>query len=221
MIPHYHWSEDEWVALGPGSQACLLKMFGTEIRGHEISAIRYIRDTQQSWFIHTGIPPGRIPRLHQSRPAGLTMVDIEHALCECEKYSRGKFPDIKGRRTMVGKRPFVPRDEPVTADIPEGWLGAAPAQEAFECPPPINGTSDEYEVSHIVNESHSSYLIRWKGYGPEEDSWIRADHLGEGASMLIDEWERTKARIHNGLLERAASHQIVSVARITKRKRAQ
>ncbi|KAI0091725.1 hypothetical protein BDY19DRAFT_642348 [Irpex rosettiformis] len=206
MMPHYNWSEDEWVALGPGSRECLKKMFGPGIRGREVSAIRYIRDNQHSWFIHCGVTPDRVPRLHESRPPGLTMVDIEHALCECEKYSRGKFPTIKGKRVTVGKRIFAPRDGTVTADIPENWLNpAANHEEQFECPPPVDGTDDTYEVSHIVSENKSQYLIRWKGYGPESDSWIPAHRLGEGAGVLIDEWNQTKARINEGLLERAAS----------------
>ncbi|KAI0343194.1 hypothetical protein BDW22DRAFT_1248935 [Trametopsis cervina] len=210
MMPQYSWSEDEWVALGPGSQACLEKMFGKEIRGHELSAIRFIRDNQHSWFTHCNIRPHEIPRLHTSRPAGLTMVDIEHALCECEKYSRGKFPDIKGKRTNVGKRTFVPRGDPVTADIPDNWLNTAPViEEDLVCPPPIEGTEDTYEVSHIVNENGDAYLIRWLGYGPEEDSWIRAADLGEGASRLIAKWKMTKARIHDGLQTRAAPGQNV------------
>ncbi|KAI0761885.1 hypothetical protein BC629DRAFT_1252042, partial [Irpex lacteus] len=202
MMPHYHWSEDEWVALGPGSQACLLKMFGPEIRGHEVSAIRYIRDNQHSWFTRCGIEQDKVPRLHPSRPRGLTMVDIEHALCECEKYSRGKFPHIKGKRMTVGKRIFVPRPGVVTADIPDNWLIPVVVDiEEYECPPPLDGTDDTYEVSHIVKENNGRYLIRWVGYGQESDSWLPAQELGEGASALIEQWERTKARIEKGLHE--------------------
>ena len=200
-MPHYNWSEDEWVALGPGSRECLKKMFGPTIRGHEVSAIQYIRDNQQSWFIHCGIRPDQVPRLHESRPPGLTMVDIEHALCECEKYSRGKYPTIKGKRMVVGKRTFAPRQGTVTADIPDNWLNPVVRhEEEFECPPPVNGTEDTYEVSHIVKESGSRFLVRWTGYGPESDTWMPARQLGEGASVLIEQWEKTKARVHNGLL---------------------
>lgn len=202
MMPHYNWSEDEWVALGPGSRACLVKMFGDGILPHALSAIQYIRDNQHSWFVHCKIAPDDIPRLHRSRPAGLTVVDVEHALCECEKYSRAKFPDIKGKRTQVGKRLFVPNEALLTADIPKNWKDPRPEEE-WECPPPVDGTDDTYEVSHIVKEKANKYLIRWTGYGPEEDSWMAADNLGEGASGLIREWEKVKARILKGMKARS------------------
>lgn len=130
------------------------------------------------------------------------MVDIEHALCECEKYSRAKFPDIIGKRTQVAKRFFVPRDDPITADIPINWKKPR-HEEEWECPPPVHGTDDTYEVSHIVKEKGEKYLIRWTGYGPEDDSWMVASELGQGASALISDWEKAKARIAKGLKARS------------------
>lgn len=104
----------------------------------------------------------------------------------------------------VGKRIFVPRPGVVTADIPDNWLiPVAVDIEEYECPPPLDGTDDTYEVSHIVKENNGRYLIRWVGYGQESDSWLPAQELGEGASALIEQWGQTKARIEKGLHERA------------------
>ena len=53
---------------------------------------------------------------------------------------------------------------------------------------------EEYEVDHIVrhkrnNKGQLSYLIRWKGYGPEEDSWENKTNLRH-AKETLDEYKR-------------------------------
>ncbi|THH02706.1 hypothetical protein EW026_g191 [Hermanssonia centrifuga] len=80
MMPHFNWSEDEWVAVGPGSKSCLHKMFGSDVAGHEEAAMRFIRDEQFKYFNKYGVDTVEIPRLCPERRPGLTMVDIEHSL---------------------------------------------------------------------------------------------------------------------------------------------
>lgn len=43
-----------------------------------------------------------------------------------------------------------------------------------------HNTNDEklYEVEKILDHrTTQSYLIRWKNYGPEEDSWVSAENM--------------------------------------------
>ncbi|PCH44261.1 hypothetical protein WOLCODRAFT_76719 [Wolfiporia cocos MD-104 SS10] len=56
-----------------------------------------------------------------------------------------------------------------------------------------------YEVSHIVAEKASGssvqYLVRWVGYGVDDDTWQRESDLVDGAEKVLEEWKSTKERI--------------------------
>ncbi|KZT10042.1 uncharacterized protein LAESUDRAFT_735043 [Laetiporus sulphureus 93-53] len=203
MLPHFKWNEDEWVALGPGSMQCIQKIFGEAVKGHEYEAFQYLHATQHEHFSRLGFTPDLLPRLHPDHRPGITMVDLEHSLCECEKYSRERWPNIKGKRTQVGKSTFTPKSITITADLPAHWLEHPPSHVATpHRPPPIraaDGEPPEYEVSHIVAERVTrdsvQYLIRWAGYAPHEDTWQNVADL-QGASMALREWQSFKEDIH-------------------------
>lgn len=195
MLPHFNWSEDEWVETGPGSKACLVKIFGPDVLQDTQWAIRYLRDHQWSWYNLIGVSHDQIPRVSPHKANGLTMVDIEHSLCECEKYSRGRpeLKDISGKRHRPGKREFVPRSLPLTADVPEHWLTERVPEE-HPCPPPLDG-EDVYEVERIVGENSKRYRIRWLGWGPDDDTWELKEEIVKGSMELVEEWEATKKKV--------------------------
>ncbi|EIW58728.1 uncharacterized protein TRAVEDRAFT_58866 [Trametes versicolor FP-101664 SS1] len=207
MTAHFNYAEDEWVALGPGSLACLQKMFGPAIRSFELDALRYLHRTQHAHFARLRVRPDCIPRV-PGRAHGLSMVDIEHALCECEKYSRAFHPGIVGKRLKVAKRVFAPRPAPITADVPAHWLaGARRRTEGLLRPGAITvGGKKEYEVEHIVAEKRNQsgsdplYLIRWVGWGPDGDTWQRESDL-VGASLVLQDWKTAKQRIATRAIE--------------------
>src|SRR5258708_32619192 len=60
--------------------------------------------------------------------------------------------------------------------------------------PPVITANDEeeYEIERILNSQRKGpykveYLVRWKNYGPEEDSWINSSDM-EHAQELVNEF---------------------------------
>jgi len=202
MLPHFAFNEDEWVALGPGSLECIRKIFGPAVRGREYEAFRYLHFSQHEHFARLGIYPDRIPRLCKSRRVGVSMVDLEHSLCECEKYSRAKHPAIDGKRKRVAKHVWHPSRKYLTADLPEHWTTSMGTMTKLTRPPPTNlEDPSQYEVSHIVAEKRTQtqvagqYLVRWTGYGPDDDTWQHEKDLIDGAGLVLQEWQVTRDRI--------------------------
>jgi transposase InsO family protein len=60
-------------------------------------------------------------------------------------------------------------------------------------PPPVETAEegDEYEVASILDSRRKrgkvEYLVRWEGYGPEDDTWLGIEDL-EGSQELLDEY---------------------------------
>ena len=58
-------------------------------------------------------------------------------------------------------------------------------------PPPdlING-EEEYEVEWILKHQghpkHHQFLIRWKGYAADEDSWQNEADLGNASELFLE-----------------------------------
>jgi len=64
-------------------------------------------------------------------------------------------------------------------------------------PPEILDKEEEYEVDHIVQHKKNNrgqwlFLIRWKGYGPEDDTWEPASNLKHARETLLEYKSRKK-----------------------------
>ena len=67
----------------------------------------------------------------------------------------------------------------------------------FPTPPPdLIDNEEEYEIERIVKHKgrpkHLSFLIQWKGYSSEEDSWVPESDLGNTLEFLVNYKRRHK-----------------------------
>ncbi|KAK7686425.1 hypothetical protein QCA50_010649 [Cerrena zonata] len=214
MLSHFDWDEHLWAAIGPGSKSGLEKMLGSTVRGNEEEAMKYLHGSLHSHFTRLGITDDNVPRKCDERPSGLSMVDIEHSVCEYDKYCRARFPQLKGKRTEIKKR-FTPKaldNKPYTADLPDKWR-KPPTAHKVPKPPAVRKSEngeEVYEVSHIVAErekadkntvarsSTKRFLVRWKGWGPEDDWWMSEDDLRD-AQDILRTWNAIKYGIQEGM----------------------
>lgn len=278
MCPALNWSEDVWAAPGPGSHACLKKIFGPAVRSVESEAMLWLRSIQQEHWTRIGYTPSLpVP----GAAPGVSVVDVEHALCEVEKYSRKAFPRIKSAKTEIKAMYRLGKGEggaplPVTAHMPHGWAARfgnpAPAtaptshgefgtedvpiddvidvdddddvvvvdddvlivEDDDDSPiiededddsnltkPGAGEDGDTYEISHIISElpygrNSRQYLVRWVGYGPEDDYWMPETAL-KGASHVLATWRtKQKQTVRKGKSKQARAKHPAAVTRKTR-----
>lgn len=209
MIPSLSYPED-WAVCGPGATSCLTKIFGSEVNGVFGEALAWLHETQDLHFARLGISHQRRPCIGTTHK--LSLVDFEHSLCECDVYSRKAHPDIKGRRLHIaGRRNFsADRPPPPSAVLPRGWLPTEAAVRARAsakraAPPPVDPLDPDpsWVLSHIVKQAPSSdgktlYLVRYEGYGPEDDLWLSEVDL-EDAPELLAQWSDFLERINRSI----------------------
>jgi hypothetical protein len=209
MIPSLSYPED-WAMCGPGATSCLAKIFGAEVNGVYGEALKWLHQTQDLHFARLGISRERRPRIGSTRQ--LSLVDFEHSLCECDVYSRKAHPNIKGRRLHIGgKRNFsANRPPPPSAILPRGWLPAdaavlARAHAKRAAPPPVDPLDPDpsWMLSHVVKQASSSdgeilYLVRYEGYGPDDDLWLSEADLKDAPEVLA-QWRIFLERIKRSI----------------------
>jgi len=70
-------------------------------------------------------------------------------------------------------------------------------QKKQPTPPVIIEGEEEYEVEKVINKRKKygrwEYLVRWKGYTAEEDSWERKKNL-KNAKEAVEDYEREYGR---------------------------
>lgn len=90
--------------------------------------------------------------------------------------------------------PFVPND-PVLF----------PSRE-LERPGPVIGDDglEEHFVQEIIDEKgkrdKKQFLVQWRGYGPEDDTWLKGEDLND--CEALDVWEESQRKARGGMATR-------------------
>ena len=198
-------SPNDFVALGPGAISGIKKMFhardlqqAKRTLGEKVDLfadiVRHLTEHQDEWFKtfgleFPGLGPDHLP---------LDMVDIEHSLCELDKYCRQAHPSLKGGKsiTMPGKHTTSKVPLPREHTLPAVW--SLPSRQIPRIRPAGVKSAKanmRYWVLGIVDDRLGSkgqeYKVQWVGY-PGEDTWEPESLLTEDVPNLLDEYKASK-----------------------------
>ena len=199
MVPGICKPED-WAICGPGAIAGLQKMFGPAVKNNPGAALQWLHEHQEEQFDRLSIHWNDRPRIFPNQRL-LSFVDLEHSLCEAEKYSRMAHPHLKvatGKNRTVIKSAYMINETPLTTVLPPAWAKVQRNLKSRHYKSPSAVREGEWEVERIVAEDvakgkngETIYLLRWKGWSPHDDTWESLEEM-ENVDELLQEWNKVK-----------------------------
>ncbi|KAF8235846.1 hypothetical protein L208DRAFT_1391644 [Tricholoma matsutake] len=190
-----NFSNMDFVVPGPGASSGLSKMFGDSLKGAKAAVpgieediIRWLAKHQNAHFKRlglkfSGLGPDRLP---------MALADIEHLLCEVDKYSRMAHPKLKGKRTELrGMFNPSPKIYPAKPTLPKAWSHPARAEVRIRPGgPPV--VEKRYTVNrigaHRDSEDGVEYKVYWLGYPDSEATWEPEKSLKADAPVAVEEY---------------------------------
>lgn len=193
--PLLNFSSNDFVIAGPGGRAGLLKMFGASLRrakkaapGIEADILRWMAKTQRAHFKRLGLDFAYL-RDADGHELVLDLADLEHAVCEVDKYTR---------RAPSCPRKFCASEAAglhATPSLPKAW--AHPARRVVRVRAGPLVVEQRYCVEKIVaerrGEDEVEYFIKWYGYPNSKRTWEPSSHILEDAPAAVEEYLRGKA----------------------------
>lgn len=198
-----NFSGNDFVVPGPGACSGLAKMFGrTDLRRAkaavpdiESDILRWLVETQREHFGRLGLAFTYL-RCPTGQEIDLGLADIEHAVCEVDKYARIVHPGAIGigsRTQLRGRFQPSPDGLPAVPALPKSW--ADPARQVVKVRTGPIVVQPRYCISKILAEQtvgdEVEYLIAWLGYS--ETTWEPRRVLLEDAPGLVREWTNAQS----------------------------
>ncbi len=109
-----NFDEDDFTVPGPGAMRGLRKIFLDLGDLQPADAVHWLVDYQHTVEERHGITP---PTLFGRN---LKAIDCQNLLCEVDKYSRARFPELTSSRTRIKQR-FTPDHAPLELFYPPKW----------------------------------------------------------------------------------------------------
>ncbi|PPQ63454.1 hypothetical protein CVT24_004986 [Panaeolus cyanescens] len=191
------WHPNDFVVSGPGSISGLNKIFGADrmnlgrrtVDDFDAEVMRYMANTQAEHFQRlkldfSGLGPKRLP---------MDLSDIEHTLCEVDKYCRVAHPRLKGKRTNISRnfRPHNPKaQEPIV--LPKAWNKLKRKTPRIR-PERKLTVEKRYMIDFIAAhedrpEDGRVYFVHWVGYPPSDATWEFEESLLQDAPQSVKEY---------------------------------
>lgn len=190
-----NFSNFDFVIPGPGASSGLNKMFGAQNMKEATNAEPYIQEEIIRWIAKnqdaefkrlglefSGLGPDRLP---------LDLADIEHLLCEVDKYSRKKHPQFKGKRHELrgNFNPSTGRYPPKPI-LPKAWSHPARRTVRIRVGRPI--VEKRYEISRIGDHRQGAngmeFKIYWRGYPDSDATWEPKGSITADAPVAVREY---------------------------------
>ncbi|KAJ7620544.1 hypothetical protein DFH06DRAFT_1482679 [Mycena polygramma] len=203
-----NFSANDFVVAGPGASSGLVKMFGSSMKRAkekvpdiESDVLRWMATTQREHFARLGI---EFPFLRNAKgqELELDLADIEHAVCETDKYARKVHPGVRGlgdRTQLRGTFHASPDVLPAVPVLPKAW--ADPARRVVRVRPGPLVVENKWVLVKILNErpaenrNHADtteYQVSWFGY--DKPTWEPRYAISQDAPELVKEYEAAKAK---------------------------
>ncbi|TDL26366.1 chromo-domain-containing protein [Rickenella mellea] len=188
-----NFSESDFVVAGLGARSGIEKCFSSTLplAGMLPQIIRWMFETQNEHFQRlgltiSGLGPENLP---------LQLCDIEHTLCEVDKYARIAHPKARGSgrpKTVAGRQYQPPvTEQPMTLHLPLAW--SHPSRKIVRIKPGKHDkVTKRYVVDKIMDHRNDGgkreYRVRWAGYSAKDDTWEPASMFGKDAPLHIEEY---------------------------------
>ncbi|KAJ7778506.1 hypothetical protein B0H16DRAFT_1503786 [Mycena metata] len=204
--PLLNFSANDFVIPGIGASSGLVKLFGTSmskakevVPGIEADVLRWLTESQCAQFARLGLD---FPYL--CGPGGgllaLNVADMEHAVCEVDKYARKAHPRIRGLGDRTQLRGTFKMSEdvlPAVPVLPKAW--ADPARRVARIREGPLVVEQRYCVLKILAERPApadkihhdeiEYQVSWFGY--DETTWEPRYSILHDAPAVVEEYEAT------------------------------
>ncbi|KAL5484863.1 hypothetical protein ACEPAI_7505 [Sanghuangporus weigelae] len=194
--PLVNFSENDFVIAGVGAVKGLKKCFSPSdsVSGSEGALIRWMTETQERHFARLGLEPAVLSNGNGDGKRKMTLVDVEHTLCELHKYVRILSSAQGGGygKRFTQKTARLPR-WPV---FPRAWAHAARTRTR---PKPGRLGNKRAEKVYVVNrildkgeteEGEVVYFVDWLGYPASARTWEPRTSLLDDAPLAVEEYER-------------------------------
>ncbi|KAJ7041200.1 hypothetical protein C8F04DRAFT_1080514 [Mycena alexandri] len=204
--PLLNFAANDFVIPGIGASSGLVKLFGASMRKAkevvpdiEADVLRWLTETQRAQFARLGLD---FPYL--CVPGGelleLDVADIEHAVCEVDKYARKAHPHIKGMgdRTQLRGTFHMSEDVlPAVPVLPQAWADPARRVARIREGPLVvekrwcllRILAERPAPAEKIHDDEIEYQVSWFGY--PDPTWEPRYSILQDAPALVEEYEAT------------------------------